>query len=393
MDRARLQLPEGMQDDLPGRLRCLRQQENRFRALFERYGYREVDTPLLEFMEVFAHETGNLRQEQLVKSFDHKGRILVVRPEMTAPVVRMVASRLRGEPLPLRLCYVAGGIGYDFNGVRGLRQYAQAGVECLGAPGPEADAEMIALAAELMQEAGLRNFQLELGQVEFFKGIMEEAGLTDREAEEVRRLVEEKNMLAIELMLKGTASRSVTNRLMQLTMLYGGREVIEEARKISRHPRCVAALENVTAILDTLRAWGLVETVCLDLGMVHDINYYTGMIFRGILPGVGAPVLTGGRYDSLAGQFGYDIPATGFAADMRSLLAAAEPGDGGDPLDLVVGWEPGAAGAAFAYMQRRRAEGLRVESWLTGEEGLRERAAYRGARACLIRANGEEVLQ
>lgn len=235
----------------------------------------------------------------MLKTFDNHGRILVLRPEFTTPIARLAASKLRGEALPLRLCYL--GTAYANPSPKGARQraeFTQAGVELMGCDGAQADAEVVMLALESMRASGLADYMVEIGQVDFFKGLMEEAGLDEETTELVRTYVEEKNMLAIELLLRGNgAAEAAIARIRELPMLFGGREVFARAEKLSASPKCRAALENLRAIYDALCACGFEDFVTIDLGMVHAIGYYTGMIFRGISASFGQPLLSGGRYD------------------------------------------------------------------------------------------------
>ena len=201
MNRLIRQIPEGMQDTLPGECRQKRRVEAALRALFARDGFFEVQTPALEYCDAFTGGASGVAPERMYKTFDKQGRVLAVRPDSTTPVMRMVATRMQDAPLPLRLCYVQDVLEYPARPNPRFSQATQAGVELLGESSPEADAEVIALAVRSLLEAGLRSFQIDIGQVGFFKGLMEEAGLSAQETERLRGYVEEKNMLAIELML------------------------------------------------------------------------------------------------------------------------------------------------------------------------------------------------
>lgn len=195
----------------------------------------------------------------------------------------------------------------------------------MGCDGAQADAEVVMLALESMRASGLADYMVEIGQVDFFKGLMEEAGLDEETTELVRTYVEEKNMLAIELLLRGNgAAEAAIARIRELPMLFGGREVFARAEKLSASPKCRAALENLRAIYDALCACGFEDFVTIDLGMVHAIGYYTGMIFRGISASFGQPLLSGGRYDGLLRDFGRPLGAVGFAMGLEHVLEALD---------------------------------------------------------------------
>lgn len=325
MQRREHQIPDGMQDLLPGGCEAKRRLEAALRELFQRNGYAEVETPLLEFREAFTGGASGIDQRQMWKTFDRNGQTLAIRPDNTTPIVRMAATQLRGQPLPLRLGYVQDVLSFPKEEHARSCQTTQAGVELLGGPSPEDDAEVLALAIRALQAAGLSEFQIDIGQMDFFLGLMEELGLSDAEQEKLRVCVEQKDMLAIELMLRDLQTgQEVSRRIMQLPMLYGGAEVLEQAGAITRAPRCGTALERVRRVLDALEEQGLARYVAIDLGMVQAMHYYNGIIFRGMSGYLGKPLLSGGRYDRLPGEFGLDLPAVGFALDVTQTLLAID---------------------------------------------------------------------
>jgi ATP phosphoribosyltransferase regulatory subunit len=367
--------PQGMQDDLPGACRLIRSLEEKAAAVFTQWGYEEIAPAIVEYMEVFTNRVSAFPQEAMFKFCDQQGRLLALRPDITTAAARVAATRLREEEI-LRLSYI--GPAFSFSGedhVGGLREYTQMGVELMGESAPDADAEVIALAITALKEIGLEDFQVDIGQVNFFIGLAEDAGLTGEAIEQLRQAVEQKNSLAIEMLLKQAHVEGKTRaRIEQLPMLYGGREVLETARKYSSNPRCLQAVENIERILGILEEYGLSDYLSIDLGMVQSIGYYTGIIFRGICELMGAPILTGGRYDRLVGEFGRDMPATGFAMNVKPLLTALERRGKVKPsraVDALVGYEPGARRQALDWMAQLREKGLRVRQSLDGLEQLK----------------------
>ena len=385
MLKNKLHTPDGMADFLPGACYHKRRVEATLLDTFRAYGYEELTTPMLEYLDVLSGEVGALPSERLFKLFDGRGRILAVRPESTMPIARVAATRMREAPLPLRLCYVQEQLLLGARSA-GLSAQTQAGIELLGAAGVEADAEVIALAARALKAAGLGDIQIEIGQVEFFKGLMEEAGLSDEDVEQLRQYVEDKNMLAIEIMLSDrSVSGEVRARIAQLTTLYGGEEVLRAAEAITANQRALGAIDCVRRLLRALDDYGCADCVSVDLGMVHAINYYSGVIFRGITSDLGQPVLSGGRYDRLLKEFGREMPATGFAIEVTGLLRALESGrvleDQASP-DMLIGIAPGARRAAAAYADSQRVSGKCVLiSFAPDEAGLAHEAAERGIGA------------
>ena len=360
----RLQIPSGMQDTLPGECARKRSLEQEIRRLFASHGYQEVETPILEYYDALDDATWGYRPEHVWKTFDGKGRILAVRPDSTIPAVRLAAGRLGDAPLPLRLCYVQPATKFRYDTLSMLCEETQCGVELMGEGSAQADAECIALAIEALRLAGLHDFQVELGQAGFFNGFMQEAGLDDHQCAAVRELTEQKNALGIQLYLEKLAvSADVARRLQRLPMLYGGPEILDEAEALTAHPLCRAAVKNLRDILSLLEAYGCADCVSVDLGMTHEANYYSGMIFRGMTAELGQPLLSGGRYDDLPARYGREIPATGFALSMKLLMIALERQGAAflPPVpDVLLAFDPACMKQALDWAREQRADGRSV---------------------------------
>lgn len=384
-------LPPGTQDYLPRECAHKRQVEAAERALFRGWGYDEVETPCVEYLDVFRGGTGEFEQERMFKFSDVSGRLLALRPDLTMPLARLAATRLSDQSVS-RLFYVGNAFQLTERDGTGAREFTQIGVEFLGQSGPLADAEVIALAIESLKVAGLKDFLLDIGQVEFFKGLMEEAGLTAEQAEEVRSHVEDKNMLSIELLMqKAKVPCELRNRILDLPSLYGGPEVLDEAERYTLNPRSRAAVASLRRTLEALSQYGLEDYVSLDLGMVQSIHYYSGVIFRGISRYLGYPLLTGGRYDNLVGEFGRPLPATGFAFAVKPVLVALErQGDLGSAgaADAVVALGEQDLRAALSAVAALRARGQVVEQYYGASEELPAYARGRGAARALRFENG-----
>ncbi|MDD3243521.1 MAG: ATP phosphoribosyltransferase regulatory subunit [Eubacteriales bacterium] len=397
MNPKKIQLPGGVSDALPAQQAALRRLTAAALDTFASWGYQEVGTPNLEYADVFTGEAGNYEQEQMFKLTDANGRMLALRPDFTLPMARIAASKCKEQDC-LRLCYA--GTTYRFDGweaAGGLKECTQLGAERMGEGGPEADAEMIALAITALQSVGLEDFQIELGQVEFFKGLMEEAGFSLAQAEQVRLLVESKNALAIELLMQNARGDArILNTIRELPALYGGPEVLERAWDLCANARCRAAVSNLREILSILDDFGLSPYVSVDLGMVNSLNYYTGMILRGISRRVGYPVLTGGRYDSLTAEFGRPMAATGFAfaaQTMLYILAQQGTAEQGLSEKILLFVQPAHRQAAFETMRSLRRMGIRVEQDYGGETGLTQRARSREAKPAVFDQRGLTMME
>ncbi len=372
-----------MQDTLPAEMSAARECAGRILRRFYLAGYEEIQTPSFEYFDVFANGIGSAPQERMIKFFDDDGRILALRPDLTLPIARLVATR--NIPLPFRACYL--GNAYDMQGAYGRqREFQQAGVEVFGVPGPEADAEVILLAAEALQAAGLKDFQLELGQAEYFKGLLDDLDLTEY-SEELRRMVDEKNMLDIELFFHEYGGKG-EREILELTSLYGGPEALSGAERLSAHPRCQAAIDNLRRVYAMLCDFGVGDKICFDFGMLHSLDYYSGVIFRGMTLTLNQPLLSGGRYDSLVGEFGREAEATGFAMGIKRVLTALERESALKPPEKIaamVSCEKDAYKKAYAAINEMKAAGERVEmAFNLPEEALKAAAAQKGAKAVFI---------
>ena len=393
MASRKLQIPSGMQDTLPGECARKRQLEQLLRQLFTLEGYQEIETPILEFYDALDDRTYGFRPEHLWKTFDGQARILAVRPDSTIPAARMAAGKLADAPLPLRLCYLQSATKMLTETSSLLCEETQAGVELMGEAGPQADAEVIALAIHALKQSGLGDFQIELGQAQFVAGFLAEAGLTAEQSAAVAALTERKSLLDMEHYLRSIGlSDGVIARLMQLPRLYGDASVLEEAAALTQHPLCLAAIGELKQIMTMLAEYGCADCISIDLGMAHQANYYSGTIFRGLVAELGQPLLSGGRYDHLPARFGRELPATGFALSLKLLMIALERQGASfeAPVpDIVLGFDAACRADAIAYAKQQRKRGVSVAiMYGMNAEALRHRVDMNQARAAVYITEG-----
>lgn len=323
MSKWKIYTPEGVQDILFDECFAKREMENKIRKTFRSYGFYEIETPTIEFFDVFSSEIESFPQEAMVKFFDKKGRILVLRPDITVPVARITATKNRDIQLPIKYFYL--GNVFRFNEVGGGRQneFTQVGVELLGDFSSESDAEVIAVAINTLKAVGLENFQIDIGQVEFYNGLAEEAGFSEEDADKISKLIDKKDFVGVEEIVKSyDIPEELKELILKLPGLFGSLELIEKLKKVTKNKRSIAALENIEEVINILTDYGFSKYLSVDLGMLKGPNYDTGIIFRGFTYGVGFPILSGGRYDSLTSNFGKDCPATGFSLGINMLVAA-----------------------------------------------------------------------
>lgn len=323
MNDRKIYTPVGIRDLLPDETHEKRCLESDLRALFSRYGYREIETPGLEYLNVYRVGNGFADEEELFKLTDANGSLLCLRYDGTVPTARLAATVMRDEPLPLRLCYI--GQMFRFSEAGGGRQrvFGQAGIEFIGSAQPEADAEIIHIAIRAARAAGIEDLQVSIGQVAFFKGLVEAWGIDNERAGELQRIINRKESVALEDWCEAYAlSEEKSATLHAMVRGNANRELLD--RWISELPDCTArdALVNLNKMLNILEDYGDLPYCSIDLGMLQDIEYYSGMIFRGYTYGIGFPVFTGGRYDTVMKEFGRDLPATGVSIGTDMILIA-----------------------------------------------------------------------
>jgi ATP phosphoribosyltransferase regulatory subunit len=380
------QLPKGVKIYLPDEAAAKRHVEQRLLGVWSRWGYREVVTPTYEYADVLSLGTDETLQERMFKLVDRDtGRMLALRADITPQIARIVATRLRDEPKPLRLAYVTNVFRYEEPHVGRYREFYQAGVELVGLEKPEADAEMIAMTVEGLQALGLGRFQLNVGQADFFRGILEELKIERGQGRQLQEALSRKDASTLDRLVKELAPpASTAELLLALPDLFGREEVLERGAKLVKNARSERALANLAEVHRLLRAYGLAEAVILDLGEVRGFDYYSGVYFEGYVSGLGAPLCGGGRYDHMLARFGYDCPATGFAFEVGRALLAMEAQHVAVPLEgpefFIIDFTPEKT-LALSLSRRLRDLGAAVARDII-TRGLQESLAYaRGQRA------------
>ena len=383
------QVPYGTKDILPTDAALKRTMENQLVRLFLAWGYKEVITPTFEYHETLKAGAPDTADDSSFRFFDRNGRMLALRPDMTTPIARVAVMRMKEYPLPLRLFYLANVFRQEETQAGRQCEFYQAGVELLGAGGVAADAEVVTLAVESLLAAGLTDFQVCLGQVDFISGIMSEAGLDAPTGHKVKQALIERNMVGLaELLEECRMEPGIRQLLQQLPMLHGKKEMLQEIQGQVKNKISQAALDNLAEIYDLLEHYGIDRYVMFDLGIIRDFDYYTGMVFETYTTGLGYPICGGGRYDRMAAAFGREQPATGFAMGIERVLMALERQglDSSEPArSLYVGWAEGKLPQAIAEVSRLRAGGGRVELGLHGQTRTmaEEDCKLRGCNRCI----------
>ena len=323
MNKRLLHTPEGVRDVYGKEYAEKLSVENRLRESLHLYGYEDIQTPTFEFFDVFSKEIGTTPSKELYKFFDKEGNTLVLRPDFTPSIARCAAKYFGEENVPLRFSYVGNTFTNTSNLQGKLKEVTQMGAELVGDASVEADAEMISLVVKALLNVGLKQFQITIGQVEYFKGLCEEAGLDEETELELRAYVSGKNYFAAqELLLERGVKEPYQGRLLKVADMFGDMCSLKEAGEMVSNQRSLKAVKRLEKLYEVLKLYNVADYVSFDLGMLSKYNYYTGVIFRAYTYGVGDAVVKGGRYDNLLKQFGKDSPAVGFAIVVDSILEA-----------------------------------------------------------------------
>lgn len=318
-----LYTPRGVRDLLPQGAREKSELEHSLAEHFSQWGYDPVVTPTFEFLDILRMAEGAQSDETLYRFVDREGHVLALRPEMTVPIARLVASRLKDAPMPLRLQYTGSVFRYDEPQSGRLREFTQIGMELIGAEGPEADAEVIAMTISAMMELGLSGFRIDLGHIGFTSSVLQSLGLPAKVTGAIRRCLLDQDYVGLGKVLdSGGADHKVRQDIQTLIELRGDADILERAKSLARTSDGEQALENVSAVYRHLEAHGVAGWVRIDLGMLKHVDYYTGIVVEGYTSDMGYSLCSGGRYDSLLQRFGYDVPATGLAIGAERLLLA-----------------------------------------------------------------------
>lgn len=323
MGKRLVHTPEGVRD-IYGKEYANKQNIQRlFGDKLHSYGYQDIQTPTFEFFDVFSREIGTTPSKELYKFFDKEGNTLVLRPDFTPSIARCTAKYFMDETIPLRFCY-SGNNFINTNNLQGkLKETTQMGAELLGDASPEADAEMIAMLVEALLNSGLKEFQVSVGQIDYFKGLCASAQLDEETEFALREFISNRNEFgAQELLRDKKIPEKAIKALLSVNSLFGSYEILDKALEYADNMRSQKAIERLKQVYERLKIYGVDQYISFDLAMVSKYNYYTGVIFNAYTYQAGSAIAKGGRYDNLLEKFGKPAPATGFVVMIDDLVTA-----------------------------------------------------------------------
>ncbi|ANE46831.1 ATP phosphoribosyltransferase [Paenibacillus swuensis] len=319
--------PTGVKDYLPDAVGKLRAIERSVLDCMEGWGYRQIMTPSMEYYDTVG-VASSTSDKKLFKLLNNRGTTLVLRSDMTAPIARVVSSMLKEETFPIRLSYHSN-VFRAFEEEAGREaEFYQTGVELVGDASPEADAEVVALSIASLKAAGVDSFKIAMGHVGFLNGLFEET-LDGRPEDQLalKGYLLNRDYVGYRLLISELdLTDAVRKELEGILRLRGGLEVCEQALNLSPNPQAEASIRHLCQVWEVLQDYGVCDDVSIDLTMIGDFSYYTGMTFEGYAADLGFPVVSGGRYDNLLQQFGRPAPATGFALKTTRILEVSTRG-------------------------------------------------------------------
>lgn len=323
MKTERIHTPEGVRDIYGNEYARKVQIQQKLQERISLFGYQGIQTPTFEFLEVFGKEIGTTPIKDLFKFFDFDGNILCLRPDFTPSMARLAAKYFSREDMPLRFTY-QGNTFSNTSLLQGkLKETTQMGAELLGDASVQADGEIVSMLVDSLLHTGLRDFQVSIGEVNFFKGICEQLSLSFEEEEILREYISNKNYFAAKEYLEAqNKPETAIDMIMKIEDLFGSVEALSKAKALSDHPLCRQAIQRLTALYQVLCAYGVEKYISFDLGMLNSYHYYTGIIFKTYTYGIGDAIVKGGRYDSLLPYFGKDSAAIGFVIVIDDLMQA-----------------------------------------------------------------------
>lgn len=373
MRNNKLHTPVGVHDLLSEECAVKLEISQRIQDVFSRYGYEQVESPTFEYIEVFSDEKlGSTKPKQMYKFFDRDGSTLALRSDMTPPIARIAATSFQQYEYPLRFSYFGNAFKYNENYQGKLREFAQAGIELMGVNSIEADGEVLSVAINSLLATGLEDFKITIGNVEFFKGILEETQLDKDICQQLQEYIGNLDYVAAEqLVNRFDMPDNIRQLFIQMPHMVGSLEVLASAKKLTRNARAKRAISYLQELYQVLKSYQIEDYVTFDLGMVNQLNYYTGIIFRGYIFDSGLSIIDGGRYDDLVAQYGVYKPAVGFSLKISEVVSAIMKKERDFSLKSVqtlVAYTNEGRRTANEIANEYRASGMCVENSLLGDD-------------------------
>ena len=317
-----MKLPAGVRDWLPEELKRKRAVETTIRAVFTKNGYDEVETPAIERYDTLLAGLGDHVAAQTYRFDDRRGTQLALRPEMTTSIARLVSTRM-SDRLPVRLSYVARAFRFEEPQEGRMREFTQAGLECIGLSDRDADAEALFTAVATLDDVGLRAAQVDINHVAVVDGVLSTLGIPEHLTIAVKSLLATRNLVELRALLTEKYARAAQT-LFELALARGKDALLDRLAPLCNTEAANDGLQRLRFLLAQARERGLGDRLTVDLTLLRGLGYYTGFVFEGYVGEIGFPLCGGGRYDDLLPRFGLGAPAVGWSAGIERILIALE---------------------------------------------------------------------
>lgn len=314
-------IPSGTRDLILDECKRKEALQKAIEEVVDSYGYGQIITPSLEYYQTYQTGFEQLKDEQMYKYFDHEGKILTLRMDMTVPIARVCATKFKDQKPPFRFRYCANvyKVKQSFAGMR--NEVSDCGIELIGLTDAQSDLEILTIAMEVMKVMKQESYTLEIGNVKFFQSACEHLHINAKQREDLADLIDRKSMIELQEYLQELKlEKTYQDFFLQLPWLCGDEGILEEAKPFCFDKRQFDILTTLQTLVRDLRSLGYDQHITFDLGKVPHLNYYSGLLFEGFVDGVGTSVLSGGRYDQLLEKFGEALPAIGFSVKLDYLL-------------------------------------------------------------------------
>lgn len=383
--------PKGTKDILFDECSRKRKLVNKLINYYESCGFDEISTPLLEYYNIFDNHDNSM--DDSYKLIDTEGQVLVLRPECTTPIARVIGSKLKDRKLPVKLCYNKN-VYRSFKNLYGKQdEFTQSGVEMAGCGGIKADSEILITAINALQISGIKKFKIELGHVGIFKSLIEKIDFLDDDLESARNYIENKNIIGLEEILKKYEDNKYSTLLCRLPEMFGNEEIFEKASVLLSGTGVLEYIEYLKKLYEIMKKCGYEEYITLDFGLVHHINYYTGIVFRGYAEGCGDAVISGGRYDNLIEKFGERTDAVGFAIQLDMILNCIEKNVAKEKNKIVIHYYENFENEAFDMYNKFNNENTRIyfSPYCTAEESTEYAKSIGAGKIYIVNENIKEI--
>lgn len=365
MEKVLLHTPVGVRDIYSKECAIKMTVENKINNLFNLYGFHNIQTPTFEFFDIFSKERGSVASKNMYKFFDREGNTLVLRPDVTPSIARLAAKYYMDVNVPIKLCYNANTYINNSELQGKLKEITQLGCELINDDSVEADAEMIALVVESLKAAGLEEFLVEIGHVDFYNGILQDCGLDAETENEINNYIQNKNDFGVEEILnREGVTGEAKEAMLKLPELFGSVEVLDKAQQLTSNKTALDAIKRLKSLYSILEDYGVSKYISFDLGTSSNYGYYTGIIFKGYTYGTGDKIVAGGRYDKLLSQFGKNAASIGFAIYMDQIMVALNAKSYTGKTDYeyqVIIYEPAFRKSALSLAEVLRNNGIKTE--------------------------------